>query len=111
MPKWLLLIVVAALALLTVNWGIEYTTQRRADDLKSQLQELAPVGRSRAEVERALHVQGLEHVFGPSDNTIYGRKTVGRYHLFYTTEVDYKIRLDDQGRVAHVEAIVFNEGL
>jgi hypothetical protein len=111
MHRWLILIVAAIVALLAVNWRIEYATQKRTDDLKGQLQQLAPVGHARAEVERAFDARGLEHVFGPSDNIIYGRKNVGRYRLLYTTEVDYKIRLDNQGRVAHVEVIVFNEGL
>ena len=111
MRNWLAMIIFLGVALFAVNWIIEQKTQERASELQSELQRLAPVGRARVEVEQALAEQGLEHVFGPSENTIYGKKTVGRYRLLYTTEVAYKVRLDEQARVARVESTVFNEGL
>lgn len=111
MRKWLALTISSAFVVFAVNWIIEHKTQEGANELQGELERLAPVGRPRVEVEQALADQGLEHVFGPSDNTIYGKKTVGRYRLLYRTEVVYKVRLDERARVARVESTVFNEGL
>jgi hypothetical protein len=108
----LLVVTVALLAsLVAANWIVEFRTEGRANEVKSTLQECAPIGRSRVDTEKALAASGLEHVYGVSDNIIYGKKEVGRYRLLYSTEVIYKVHLDDKAQVTRVESIMFNEGL
>jgi hypothetical protein len=109
--KWLFLGVVPFLGLVGLNWRIESNTKLKIEQLTMELRDLAPVGRPRPEVEQALKTHGLEHVFGISDNAIYGKKLVGRYRLVYATELDYKVLLGTDGRVRSIELIVFNEGL
>lgn len=108
-----LLVIAGALlaALVVVNGIAEHKTRARADEVKSALREAAPVGRLRVDVEKALAARGLEHVYGVSDNIIYGKAKVGRYRLVYTTEVIYKVHLDDKAQVARVETNTFNDGL
>lgn len=111
MKKWLLFVPFGLVVLLGINWAVEFNTQKQVDQLTTEIRRIAPIGRSRGEVERAFETRALEHVFGPSDNAIYGRKSVGRYRLIYSTELIYKIHLDEQGRVMRLETNVFNEGL
>jgi hypothetical protein len=103
--------IILLMGLVGLNWAIEWSTQRHIEQLKRTLLSIASVGRLKVEVEQGFDAQSLEHVFGLSDNVIYGGKEVGRYRLFYSTVLIYKVFLDSSGQVMRVETNVFNDGL
>lgn len=109
--KKLLTVIVTLVLIVASGWVLEIGAQRNARDLINRINVVSPLGRARVDVEYELELSGLEHVYGPSDNAIYGRKVVGRYRLIYSTELIYRIQFDENGRVAQVETNTFNGGL
>ncbi len=111
MKKCLLTTAASLIGLVGLNWAIESNTQWKIEQLTAELRSIAAVGRSKVEVAKDFEANALEHVFGPSDNAIYGKKNVDRYRLIYSTKLIYKVLLDGDGRVMRVEVNVFNVGL
>jgi hypothetical protein len=100
-----------AALLVGFGWYSDSSTQRELKRLTAQINELAPVGAHRIDVEQALSRIPIEHVYGKSDNALYGQKHVGHYRLIYRTIFIYKIQLDENGDVLRVATTFLNEGL
>jgi hypothetical protein len=111
MNKLTLILVCFVISLIGVERYSGYTTQRELDRLTLQVKRAAPIGTHRNNVELALTDIGLEHVYGKSDNAIYGGKHAGHFRLVYTTIFIYKVQLDERGNVIRVETTFVNDGL